>query len=144
MCIHIVDVWCYCYLFYERPYRRWIFFPDGFSWNFDNLLIFAQDLPQNIIKNYNTDNMKHSSIIIYDFDVKNQIRTAGNLNQGLLQGSIFWCPSGKLKSMHRDCPKKKHTITLQFCVHIVDVWRLFLKFWNFTSFWTGFTQKHHN
>ena len=38
--------------------------------------------------------MKHSLIIIYDFKVKNQIRTAHNLNQGVLQGSVFWCPKG--------------------------------------------------
>ena len=29
--------------------------------------------------------MKHSLIIIYDFKVKNQIRTARNLHQGVLQ-----------------------------------------------------------
>ena len=38
--------------------------------------------------------MKHSFIIIYDFKVKNHIRTAQNLNQGVLQGSVFWCPKG--------------------------------------------------
>jgi hypothetical protein len=38
--------------------------------------------------------MKHSLIIIYDFKVKNQIRTARNMNQGVLQGSVFWCPKG--------------------------------------------------
>ena len=39
-CIHIVDVWCYCFPFYGPPCRRWIFFPDGISWNFDTFLLF--------------------------------------------------------------------------------------------------------
>jgi hypothetical protein len=38
--------------------------------------------------------MKHSLIIIHDFKVKNQIRIARNLNPGVLQGSVFWCPKG--------------------------------------------------
>ena len=45
--------------------------------------------------------MKHSLIIIYDFKVTNHIRKAHNLNQGVLQGSVFWCPKG----LHTDAKK---------------------------------------
>jgi hypothetical protein len=38
--------------------------------------------------------MKHSLIIIFDSKVKNHIRTAHNLNQGVLQGSVLWCHKG--------------------------------------------------
>jgi hypothetical protein len=55
---------------------------------------FVQDLPKHIIKKYYTCNLKHRLIIIYDFKVNNQIRTSRNLNQGVLQGSVFWCPKG--------------------------------------------------
>jgi hypothetical protein len=38
--------------------------------------------------------MKQSLIIIYHFKVKKKIRAVHNLNQGVLQGSVFWCPKG--------------------------------------------------
>ena len=72
-------------------------------------------------KNDNAYNMKHSLIIILHYKVKNQIISTHNLKQGVIQGSILWCPSGKLNSMKRDCPQKKHTIASNFSMYITDV-----------------------
>ena len=91
-CIHIVDVWCYCFPFYGPPCRRWIFFPDGISWNFDTFLLFYLILTENQHKKYVTYKMKHSTFIISHFQFENWIRTAHNLNWGVLQGSVLGCP----------------------------------------------------
>ena len=92
-CIHIVDIWCYSYPFYGPKYGRWIFFLMGFPGNLP-FLSLCSDFNQKQDKNYNIHNMKHSSIIIYNFKVTNQIKAVHNLNQGVLQGSVFWCPKG--------------------------------------------------